>query len=82
MLAEENVLGLLGEQGFEVVWYEDPVKFRYVFESQYRQGVEGGRRWNLIVALPATDVESGRVPFDVLTMPVGCHSVWASCSRV
>lgn len=66
LLAEETVLGLLGEQGFDVVWFEDPVKFRYVYEAQYRQGVEGGRRWNLIVALPATDVESGRVPFDVL----------------
>lgn len=66
LLAEETVLGLLGEQGFEVLWYEDPVKFRYVFETQYRQGVEGGRRWNLIVALAATEEKAGRIPFDLL----------------
>ena len=67
LLAEEKVLALLAAQAFEVLWYEDPVKFRYVYESQYREGVERGRRWNLIVALTASDMEAGRLPFDVLS---------------
>ena len=33
LLAEETVLSLLGEQGFEVAWFEDFVKFWYAYEA-------------------------------------------------
>lgn len=67
LLAEETILSLLAARGFDVVWYEDPIKFRYVYESQYRESVEGRRRCNLLLVLPSGASDQDKLPFDIVS---------------
>ena len=62
LLCEEQVLASLGARGHDVLTFvDDPIAFRYVYESRYRrqQGVA------LIVRTDQPDVRS--LPYDLLT---------------
>ncbi len=67
VLAEEDVLGNLLQGGFEVVGYDDPIRFRYLYETDYRLGIERGHRRNLVMSFEARPEEAKYLPFDILT---------------
>lgn len=66
LLAEEQVLAAIRDRGFDVMPFEDPVAFRYAYESLYRE------RWDdevepspmLVVRVDGPDVR--RLPYDLL----------------
>ena len=37
LLREEQVLAALGARGYDVLTFDDPVAFRFVYESRYRE---------------------------------------------
>ncbi len=64
ILQEESILGNLTGQGFEVVEYNDPVAFRYVYEAEFRDQTDR----KLIVQV--RDHNLNVLPYDVLQVGV------------
>ncbi|MGI6627680.1 MAG: BREX-3 system phosphatase PglZ [Bacillota bacterium] len=64
LLTEEKTANMLGSLGFEVVVFDDPIEFRYVYESRYRSQPNA---FSLLVILPDPDFQMRKVPFDVRT---------------
>src|SRR5215216_5549147 len=66
LLAEEGVAAALGERGYEMLNYEDPIAFCYAYEANYRSRWERGEDVPLVVILrgEANDLDS--LPYDLL----------------
>lgn len=62
LLTEEKTANMLGNLGFQVVVFGDPVEFRYVYESRYRSQPSAP---SLLVILPDPGFQMRKVPFDV-----------------
>jgi len=64
LLNEERLLQTLEERGFGLLSYDDPVSFRYAYESQYRAVWDKGEYSELVVLLK--DEESWeKLPYDL-----------------
>ena len=64
LLVEEGVLEQIAERGFEVVRFEEPIAFRFAYESRFRSRRERGEEVELVVALGSAGFEA--LPSDVL----------------
>ena len=53
LLAEEGVLQGIRERGFDLIPFEDPVAFRFAYESRYRALWDRGDHTDLMVVLRA-----------------------------
>ncbi len=66
LLTEEKlVLELLG-RGFDLIEFNDPVEFRYAYESKYRSIWDRGDYTDLVVILRLQDTELDSLPYDLL----------------
>lgn len=68
LLAEQHVLDELRSRGFELIPFEDPVAFRFVYETQYRSAWDQGDRTTLVVVLRTSRQDLDEIPFDLLEM--------------
>lgn len=66
LLLEQGVLDGLRAAGFELVPFDDPVAFRFHYESQYRERWDRGERTNLVVVLRTPEASEDALPFDLL----------------
>ena len=66
LLLEERVQASLREHRFEVIEYEDPVAFRYVYESRYRFPEPGSVAAELIVVLRGEAEQVQTLPYDLV----------------
>src|SRR5476649_1240970 len=66
LLTEETVQAGIRKRGFELITFEDPIAFRYAFESQYRSRWDTGQSTELVVALRAESDSLRHLPFDLL----------------
>ena len=66
LLIEEGILNAIRARGFEVIPFDDPVAFRFAYESQYRQRWDRGEDTELVVVLRAEEDDLRRLPFDLL----------------
>lgn len=64
LLTEEGVQRELYRRGFELIEYDDPIVFRYTFETQYQARWEPGDGPDLIVFVRAHSLDG--LPFDIL----------------
>lgn len=64
ILKEESILGYLNSKGFEIIEYNDPVAFRYIYEAELRE--QKSRR--LLVQVPGKNLKV--LPYDILNMGV------------
>jgi len=62
LLSEQRLLSALRERGFEVVSFDDPISFRYVYESRFRGRRAEPNSPRLVVA--STDSDQA-IPFDI-----------------
>ncbi len=62
LLSEQRLLSALKERGFEVVAFDDPIAFRFVYESRFRGRTAEPQGPRLVVAVTDSD---GTIPFDV-----------------
>lgn len=67
LLAEEGMQASLQEQGFEVVEFQDPIAFRYLYETTYRPRWNAGEQVELAVVLRSDRSGLHRLPFDILS---------------
>src|SRR5690554_2735567 len=65
LLLEEDVLSALGDMGFDVLTFSEPITFRYAYEANYRSRWDRGEAAHLIVVVQGGPQELRRLPFDV-----------------
>ncbi|MEI7787588.1 MAG: BREX-3 system phosphatase PglZ [Chlorobiaceae bacterium] len=66
LLTEETLALELRRRGFELIEFNDPVEFRYAYESTYRAIWDRGEHTDLVVILRLQDTELESLPYDLL----------------
>ena len=66
LLTEEKLALELRGRGFDLIEFNDPVEFRYAYESKYRSLWDRGEHTDLVVILCLQDAELGSLPYDLL----------------
>ncbi|TRZ49772.1 BREX-3 system phosphatase PglZ [bacterium] len=66
LLLEEGILEGIRERGFELIPFEDPVAFRYAYESGFRSRWDCGEQTDLVVVLRSQVSDLSTLPFDLL----------------
>ena len=66
LLLEEGILEGIRERGFELIPFEDPVAFRYAYESGFRSRWDCGQQTDLVVVLRSQASDLSTLPFDLL----------------
>lgn len=66
LMLEERLLARIHTNGFQLLRFDDPVQFRYAYESQFRQKWDRGEQTELVVVLRSSDHALDRLPYDLL----------------
>lgn len=66
LLTEEKLSLELRARGFDLIEFNDPVEFRYAYESKYRSTWDQGEHTDLVVILRLQNVEMEALPYDLL----------------
>ena len=66
LLTEEGMLSAIRERGFDLIPFDDPIAFRFAYESQYRSLWDQGQKTDLVVVLRSTKQQLNKLPFDLL----------------
>lgn len=67
LLTEEGVLQGLRDRGFDLIEFEDPIAFRYAYESKYRAQWDQGQTTDLVVVLRSREQDLRKLPYDLYT---------------
>ncbi|MCI0528398.1 MAG: BREX-3 system phosphatase PglZ, partial [Nitrospira sp.] len=65
LLLEEGVLQGIQERGFELIPFEDPIAFRYVYETKYRSRWDKGEQTDFMVVLRVATHSLHALPYDL-----------------
>jgi hypothetical protein len=60
------MLSAIRERGFDLIPFDDPIAFRFAYESQYRGAWDNGQKTDLVVLLRSSEQQLGELPFDLL----------------
>lgn len=66
LMLEEELLAAIRQNGFDLLPFEDPVAFRYAYESNYRQHWDKGQDTDLVVILRSPEAGLHTLPYDLL----------------
>lgn len=66
LLTEQGMLAAIRQRGFDLIPFEDPIAFRFAYESQYRTLWDQGQKTDLVVVLRYAAQKLGSLPFDLL----------------
>src|SRR5665811_2367062 len=66
LLTEEKLTLELRGRGFDLIEFNDPVEFRYAYESKYRSLWDRGEHTDLVVILRLQDAALDALPYDLL----------------
>lgn len=66
LLTEEGIVVALRERGFELLEFDDPVAFRFSYESKYRSQWDRGEITDLVVILRSATDDLSSLPYDLL----------------
>jgi len=66
LLVEEGIQEALRERGFEVLVYDDPVAFRYIYESRYRSLWDAGQSSEHALVVRSDEEDLHALPYDLL----------------
>jgi len=64
LLQEEKIIEKLGSLGYEILWFEEPISFRYRYEARFRSRWDRGEDVYLIVAFKEENFNI--LPYDLL----------------
>src|SRR6516225_5018967 len=65
LLTEEGTLSAIRSRGFDLIPFDDPIAFRFAYESKYRSIWDSGRQTDLVVVL-RSEREIDKLPYDLL----------------
>lgn len=66
LLTEEGMLSSIRQRGFDLIPFDDPIAFRFAYESQYRSLWDQGQNTDLVVVLRSSEPQLNKLPFDLL----------------
>lgn len=66
LLTEEKLAMELRARGFDLIEFNDPIEFRYAYESKYRSIWDRDDHTDLVVVLRLQDAELAALPYDLL----------------
>lgn len=66
LLTEEGMLTAIRGRGFDLIQFDDPIAFRFAYESQYRSLWDEGTKTDLVVVLRSAAQRLNKLPFDLL----------------
>ncbi|MCX6569828.1 MAG: BREX-3 system phosphatase PglZ [Candidatus Aminicenantes bacterium] len=66
LLLEEGILEGIHERGFELIPFDDPISFRYAYESKFRSRWDRGEHTDLVVVLRSQASDLSGLPYDLL----------------
>jgi len=66
LMLEEKLLAAIRQNGFDLLPFEDPIAFRYAYESGYRQHWDDGHDTDLVVLLRSPGASLRSLPYDLL----------------
>src|SRR6516165_7253473 len=66
LLTEEGILSAIRERGFDLIPFDDPIAFRFAYESQYRSRWDQRKNTDLVVLLRSAEQALNKLPFDLL----------------
>jgi len=66
LLTEEKLAMELRSRGFALIEFNDPIEFRYAYESKYRSIWDRGEHTDLVVILRLQNTELASLPYDLL----------------
>lgn len=66
LLLEEGILEGIHARGFDLIPFDDPIAFRYAYESKYRARWDRGEATDLVVVLHAHAGDLAALPYDLL----------------
>ena len=66
LLQDDEILATLQRRGFSLLRFEDPIAFRYAYESRYRGREVSADAQGLIVLVPAQPSALDNLPHDIL----------------
>ena len=66
LLTEERMLAAIRDRGFDLIPFDDPIAFRFAYESQYRSQWDRGQNTDLVVVLRSAQQQLNKLPFDLL----------------
>jgi len=66
LLTEELLAIALRQRGFDLLEFNDPVEFRYVYETNYRAVWDRGGQTDLMVIVRVPNAGLDRLPYDLL----------------
>ena len=64
LLQEEKIIEKLGSLGYEILWFEEPISFRYIYEARFRSRWDRGEDVYLILAFKEENFNI--LPYDLL----------------
>lgn len=65
LLTEEGMLTEIRSRGFDLIPFDDPIAFRFAYESKYRAIWDSGRQTDLVVVL-RSEQDIDKLPYDLL----------------
>src|SRR5947207_10900166 len=65
LVTEEDILQRLRERGFDILLFEDPVAFRFAYESKYRSKWDNGDSIELVVVVHEEATNLLLLPYDI-----------------
>src|SRR5262249_12359715 len=66
LLTEERMLTAIKDRGFDLIPFDDPITFRFAYESQYRSQWAEGVKTDLVVVLRSPQQRMESLPHDLL----------------
>jgi hypothetical protein len=66
LLTEEGMLSAIRDRGFDLIPFDDPIAFRFAYESQYRSRWDKGKNTDLVVVLRSAEQQLNKLPYDLL----------------
>jgi hypothetical protein len=66
LLTEEGMLSAIRERGFDLIPFDDPIAFRFAYESQYRSRWDQRKDTDLVVVLRSAEQQLNKLPYDLL----------------
>ena len=66
LFRDEGLYREIRKRGFSLIYFEDPVSFRFTYESDFRAAWNKGEEKNLVVVVKPDTLEFEKLPADVL----------------
>lgn len=66
LLMEEGIFAGIRARGFELIPFEDPIAFRYAYETKFRSQWDKGEQTELVVVLHSAARDLATLPYDLL----------------